>query len=187
MNPETKLFRCQMFCKWTRAGKYGLKLKLIYDRRSIGQSVLVSGSHLEPMTRFLFSVWRLRVSWCVTPSLTRGRVCNLLVQLLLGLARAVTLGPKSRITVSSETPPTWRARSPYLYPLGTGWPSYTPGHWVPFCRLLRLAGKRWKYSNPPPHGEERVLLYHRVQEFSLYLTGNSFRLRYRTNPVTEDQ
>jgi hypothetical protein len=26
-----------------------------------------------------------------------------------------------------ETPPTWRARSPYLYPPGTGWPSYTPG------------------------------------------------------------
>jgi hypothetical protein len=33
-----------------------LKLKLIYDRRSVGQSVLVSGSHLEPMTRFFFSV-----------------------------------------------------------------------------------------------------------------------------------
>jgi hypothetical protein len=25
-----------------------------------------------------------------------------------------------------ETPPTWRARSPYLYHPGTGWPSYTP-------------------------------------------------------------
>jgi hypothetical protein len=33
-----------------------LKLKLIYDRRSVGQSVLVLGSHLEPMTKFLFSV-----------------------------------------------------------------------------------------------------------------------------------
>jgi hypothetical protein len=31
-----------------------------------------------------------------------------------------------------ETPPTWRARSPYLCPPGTGWPSYTPGHCVPF-------------------------------------------------------
>jgi hypothetical protein len=31
-----------------------LKLKLIYDRRSVGQSVLMLGSHLEPMTRFLF-------------------------------------------------------------------------------------------------------------------------------------
>jgi hypothetical protein len=75
-----------------------LKLKLIYDRRSVGQSVLVSGFHLEPMTRFLFSVWRLRVSWCEAPSLTRGRVCNLFVQLLLGFARAVTLGSKPRTT-----------------------------------------------------------------------------------------
>jgi hypothetical protein len=31
-----------------------------------------------------------------------------------------------------ETPPTWRARSPYLYPPVTGWPSYTPRHWAPF-------------------------------------------------------
>jgi hypothetical protein len=30
------------------------------------------------------------------------------------------------------TPPTWRVRSPYLYPPAAGWPSYTPGHWVPF-------------------------------------------------------
>jgi hypothetical protein len=31
-----------------------------------------------------------------------------------------------------ESPPTWRVRSPHLYPPGTGWPSYTPRHWVPF-------------------------------------------------------
>jgi hypothetical protein len=31
-----------------------------------------------------------------------------------------------------ETPLTWRARSSYLYPRGTGWPSYTSSHWVPF-------------------------------------------------------
>jgi hypothetical protein len=32
-----------------------LKLKLIYDRRSVGRSVLVSGFCLELITRFLFS------------------------------------------------------------------------------------------------------------------------------------
>jgi hypothetical protein len=31
-----------------------------------------------------------------------------------------------------ETTPAWRTRSPYLYPPGTGWPSYNPRHWVPF-------------------------------------------------------
>jgi hypothetical protein len=34
--------------------------------------------------------------------------------------------------VTFETPPTWRARSPYLYPPGTGWPGYTSSHWDPF-------------------------------------------------------
>jgi hypothetical protein len=59
---------------------------------------MVSGSHLELMTRFLYSVWQLQVSCCGALSLTWGRVCNLLVQLILGLARAVTLRSKSRRT-----------------------------------------------------------------------------------------
>jgi hypothetical protein len=33
-----------------------LKLKLIYDRQSVGQSVLVSGTHLRPATNFSFSL-----------------------------------------------------------------------------------------------------------------------------------
>jgi hypothetical protein len=31
-----------------------------------------------------------------------------------------------------ETHPAWRARSQRLYPPGTGWPSYTSRHWIPF-------------------------------------------------------
>jgi hypothetical protein len=31
-----------------------------------------------------------------------------------------------------ETPLTWRSTSPYLYPPGTGWPSYTLRHWIHF-------------------------------------------------------
>jgi hypothetical protein len=33
-----------------------LKLKLNYDRQSVGQSVLMLGSRLEPMTNFSFSL-----------------------------------------------------------------------------------------------------------------------------------
>jgi hypothetical protein len=33
--------------------------------------------------------------------------------------------------LSLETPPTCRARSSYLCPSVTGWPSYTSSHWVP--------------------------------------------------------
>jgi hypothetical protein len=51
-----------------------------------------------------------------------------------------------------ETPPPWSARSLYLYPSRTGWPSYNSRDWVPFHCLLWLAGLRWWYSNPPPHG-----------------------------------
>jgi hypothetical protein len=71
-----------------------LKLNLIYGL----QSILVSGSHLEPLTRFIFPVWHLRVPCCGVPSLTRGLVYNLLVKLLLGIAKAVTLGSKSHRT-----------------------------------------------------------------------------------------
>jgi hypothetical protein len=35
-------------------------------------------------------------------------------------------------SLSIENSPTWRTRSPHLYPPGTGWPSYTPRHRVPF-------------------------------------------------------
>jgi hypothetical protein len=56
----------------------------------------------ENCNKFFFlleiSFRQMRVCCFVAPSLTRGRVCNLIVQLLLGLARAVTLGSKSRRT-----------------------------------------------------------------------------------------
>jgi hypothetical protein len=55
---------------------------------------LPSGAHYQ----IFVSLWRLRVSWCGAPSLTRGRVCILLEQLLLGFARAVTLGSKPHRT-----------------------------------------------------------------------------------------
>jgi hypothetical protein len=118
----------------------------------------VLGSHLELMTRFFFFVWQFWVSWCWAPSLARGWVCNLLLQLLLGLARAVTFRSKScrthgRILLSHFKLPQPGGPGPHIFipqeqdgpviPLGTGFP---------FCRLLWLAGIQWRYSNPPPHG-----------------------------------
>jgi hypothetical protein len=42
-------------------------------------------------------------------------------------------GPVTTIyCLSFETPPTWRARSPYLYRLEEGWPDYTPRYCFPF-------------------------------------------------------
>jgi hypothetical protein len=142
-----------------------LKLKLSYDRRSVGQSILVSGSHLEPMTRFFFfSVRQLRVSWHGTPSLTRWWVCNLLAQLLLGLARAVTLGCKSRRFTTIFYCLIWDSSnlegqiSVFIFPQEQGGSVIPPGTGFPFRRLLRLAGLRWRYSNPPPHGPHWTFL-----------------------------
>jgi hypothetical protein len=64
--------------------------------------------------------------------LTRGRVC--LLYMLLALASAVFLGSESLET-----------RDYILL-------SQTRD--FPFRRLLRLAGSRWRYSTPPPHGSE---------------------------------
>jgi hypothetical protein len=83
----------------------------------------VTGTLLVPMTRyfyfFMFDNYFLSSS-CRAPSLTRGRVvvCSAITQ--------CSESPTTRnFAVLSETLPTCRARSPYLYPLGTGWPSYT--------------------------------------------------------------
>jgi hypothetical protein len=117
-----------------------LQLKLNYDLQSVGQSV-------EPTTRYLISVWQLRVSWCVAPSLTRGRVCNLLVQLLLGLARAVTLGSKSRrthdhILLSHLTLPQPGGPGPCIYmPQEQGGPVIP--QYVKECTRVYLM---WKYA-----------------------------------------
>jgi hypothetical protein len=94
--------------------------------------------------RFTTSIFYLNAcgySLYVTMSLTRGWGCRL--QLLLVIASAVILGSKSRGThdifycLRFEIPPTWRARSPYLCPPETGWPSYTLRHWVPFSSPRR--------------------------------------------------
>jgi hypothetical protein len=135
-----------------------------------GQSASLGVRHPSGDQRPIFlSPWNFFTQcglfYFVAPSLTRGRVCNLVP--LQGFASAVPRDSKPYFIVPIlETPQTWRARSPCLYPQGTGWPSYTPGHCVPFCRLLRLTELRWRYSNPPPHGEEGDLItisYIRIQ------------------------
>jgi hypothetical protein len=92
---------------------------------------------------FLFKILfrQLQVCYFVAPSLTRGRVCNILCNCFWALPEQSLLGRspaelRPYFTVSFQIPPTCRARSPYLYPPGTGWPSYTPEHWVPFLSPL---------------------------------------------------
>jgi hypothetical protein len=96
----------------------------------------------------------------VAPSLTRGLICNLLIQLLLGLARAVTLRSKSRRTHDHILLPHLRLPQPggpgscVYIPQEQGGPVIPPGTGFPFVASYDSQGLRWRYSNPPPHGEE---------------------------------
>jgi hypothetical protein len=56
------------------------------------QSALVSDHHLVQATNFPFSLTEVFQFLVQAPPLRRGRVSNLLVQLLLFLASSVTLG-----------------------------------------------------------------------------------------------
>jgi hypothetical protein len=79
---------------------------------------------------------QLWVCWCAMPSLTRGRVCS--IQFHWPSSAQLFSGPSPALLMTIfyclrfENPPTRRARSPSLHPLGTGCPSYTPRHWVLF-------------------------------------------------------
>jgi hypothetical protein len=95
-----------------------------------GQSACLSWSKapIGGYNQIFITVKQLRVSWCGTFSLTRGRVCRL--QLLLALASAVILGSETRGTRDHILLSQIRD--------------------FPFRRLLRLAELWWRYSTPPP-------------------------------------
>jgi hypothetical protein len=138
--------------------------ELCYDRRSAGKSVLVSSTHLRLKTGFLFlsdscgfvdvgrPLWRedgpVAYNCCWTSP-----------------ARLISSpNPAGLMTISYclrfENSPTWKARSPYLYPPETGWPSYSPQPWVSYSLLgFNPRIYNWIYSFGPSalpmkhHGE----------------------------------
>jgi hypothetical protein len=112
------------------------KSKFCYDRRSVGHFVLVSSNHLGPKTRFLLlsdsggfvDVWR--PFWQDFGSVVYNCCWSSPAQSFSGPSPSRLM--TTFYCLRFEIPPTLRARSPYLYPPRTGWPSYTPRHWVPF-------------------------------------------------------
>jgi hypothetical protein len=117
----------QLTTNWVKS-KSKSKSKSHCDRRSVSKSWCRAPSRTHDQ-KFI-TVWQLRSCFCWAPSLTRGRVC--LSIMLLALANAVLLGSES---------------------LGTRDHILLSQIWdVPFRRLLRLAGPRWRYWTPPPHG-----------------------------------
>jgi hypothetical protein len=80
---------------------FRFRFRLFCDRRSVGQSVLVSGPHLGPFYEIFITVGHLRSSCRGAPSLTRRRVCNLLVQFAYSSVQVPQKWP--HLTVSFET------------------------------------------------------------------------------------
>jgi hypothetical protein len=97
--------------------------------------------------------------------------------MLLGLARVVTLRSESRRTQDHILLPKLAGPGPRIYiPQEQGSPVIPPGTGFHLRCLLRLAGLRWKYSNPPPHGSVCLVLrttegirYH-VQENRIFIS-----------------
>jgi hypothetical protein len=109
-----------------------IQSELLYDLRSTANQFVFAPNPLRLTARiFCFQLNTCDRGPYIISSLTRGWFCQL--QLLLDLASAFILGSESR-----------GARDNVLMSQILDFP---------FCRLLRLAGLRWRYSTPPPHGK----------------------------------
>jgi hypothetical protein len=162
-----------------------MKLKLIYHRQSVGQSVLVSRRPSGTCDQFFFlleiSCRQLRLCYFVAPSLTRGRVCNLLLNCSWALPEQSILS-RSPVELTAifycliwDSPnlegqvPVFispRNRVAQLYPRAPG------------CALMNIEDRypilswRQKYNCSATQGESYIprnyRLYHESEEFSPY-------------------
>jgi hypothetical protein len=116
------------------ASNVQVKVKVIL-RLAVSRPVCLGIKHTSGAYEQIFVTVRLlRICSCGALSLTRRRVCRLrCLQMLLALSSAVILGSESLGTRDHILVSQIRD--------------------FPFRRLLRLAGSRWRYSIPPPHGD----------------------------------
>jgi hypothetical protein len=143
------------------------KSKLCYDRRSVGQSVLVSSTHLGLTSKYCQTVAGSFMWGALSDERT-------------GLPFTIAAGPRQRshswvrvprhawpyFTFSDSRLPQPGGPGPRIYnPLEQGGPVILPGIRFLYRRLLRLAGLRWRYSNPPPLGVSTDLSQSQSQSY----------------------
>jgi hypothetical protein len=116
----------------------GIRIRVTLRLAVYHQSVRLGDKPLETHDQiFLFSNWTLGVTVFMEHSLWREDGCVIYNCCWPSPTQSFP-GPSPPWLMTTfyclrfETPPTWRARSPYLYTPGTRWPGYTPRHWVPF-------------------------------------------------------
>jgi hypothetical protein len=116
-------------------------LSLTQNQLSLSLSLILRPTVTRPVSlgiwhssgaydQIFISVGQLLVCWCGALSLARGWICHL--RLLLALASAFILS--SEYCATREHILLYQERN------------------LNFFRLLRIAGLRWRYSNPPPYG-----------------------------------
>jgi hypothetical protein len=140
---------------------------LFCDWRSVGQSVLVSGPHLGPMTRLLLlsDICSLYVEGC-PPWREDGSV--IYSYSLLSLCGT---SPAELITTSYcliRDSPNLEGQVPvFISPAGTRWPSYTQGHWVYwlpsygryFITLANTCRRRNRFPNLTIIKDSQIQIY----------------------------
>jgi hypothetical protein len=87
-------------------------------------------------------IWDLRPDFYYCQIVADLLVCGALSDERTGLSFTISAGPRQRSYSRVRVP--WDSRPYLLYQIRD----------FPFCRFLRLAGLRWRYSTPPPHGSE---------------------------------
>jgi hypothetical protein len=163
------------------------KSKLCYDRRSVGQSVFLSSTHLGLTTRFLL-LSELRVCWYGGLSLMREWVGRL--QLLQLLVSAVIFGSESRGTRDHillfqirDSPNLEEEVAVFISPRNRV-PSYTSRHWVPFSspttnRRATLEVLEPASTRCPPKSESELLYDWWFTSIHFILASSPFRLTAR--------
>jgi hypothetical protein len=113
------------------------------------QSYVMTDSQLASLSWCQAPIWGPRPDFCYCQAVAGLLMWGTISDERMGLLFAISAGPcpcwhsHSQVKVPWDSwlhftasdlrlPPAWSARSPYLYLPSTGWPSYTPGHWVPF-------------------------------------------------------
>jgi hypothetical protein len=148
-----------------------------------GQSASPSRCQLQ----IFVTVRQLLFCWCEAPSLTKGRVCRL--QLLLDLASAVIFRSESRGTYDNILQswiwdsPNLEVQVPIFIFLRSTVAKLYPQAFVSFFCLLRLAGLRWRYSNPSSQAETNYSVRVRVTS-RLAVYGQTVRLGSKPLRIT---
>jgi hypothetical protein len=157
-----------MYAWFFHKGKQGVQSQeLLYDWRSTANQFVLATSSLRLTTsNFIFQHNTCDHNPYVTSSLTRGLF--VVYNCSWPSSAQSFSGPSPAglmITfycLRFETPPTWRARSPYLYLPGTGWFGYNSRYWVPFPSPPTTRRARVEVFDPASTRERinRILFFH---------------------------